>query len=110
MNSKPRFIFLLISLVAELASSLREYMRLVKRRLLASLVILCRLCLCFTSTSATLEDEKRLRNDLSLGYNRLVRPVEKNTDQLIVKFGIRLIQILDVVGVPASTRFRSAPF
>ena len=53
--------------------------------------------------SATLDDEKRLRNDLALGYNRLVRPVEKNTDQLIVKFGIRLIQILDVVSDRASS-------
>jgi hypothetical protein len=26
-----------------------------------------------------------------------VRPVEKNADQLIVRFGIRLIQVLDVV-------------
>lgn len=42
-------------------------------------------------------DEKRLQEDLISGYNRLVRPVKHNSDKLIVKFGIRLIQILDVV-------------
>lgn len=43
------------------------------------------------------ENEKRLQEDLVLGYNRLVRPVDKNTDQLELKLGIKLIQILDVV-------------
>ena len=42
--------------------------------------------------------EQRLQTDLMRGYNRLVRPVEKNHDQLVIQFGIKLIQILDVVG------------
>ena len=42
-------------------------------------------------------NEKRLYEDLMRGYNRLVRPVKQNSDKLIVKFGIRLTQILDVV-------------
>ena len=42
-------------------------------------------------------DEKRLRDDLKFGYNRLIRPIEKATDTVEVRFGIKLIQILDVV-------------
>ena len=43
-------------------------------------------------------DEMRLYNDLiNTGYNRLVRPVESNTDKLTVHFGLKLTQLLDVV-------------
>ena len=42
-------------------------------------------------------DEKQLQEDIIKGYNRLVRPVERNSDQLVVRFGIRLVSILDVV-------------
>jgi hypothetical protein len=42
-------------------------------------------------------NEKRLQEDLIRHYNVLVRPVEKNSDQLVVRFGIKLTQILDVV-------------
>ncbi len=42
-------------------------------------------------------DEKRLYDDLLTGYNRLVRPVAKNTDKLTVYIGLKLTQILDVV-------------
>jgi hypothetical protein len=41
--------------------------------------------------------EKRLQEDLIRNYNRLVRPVTKNSDILVVHLGIKLTQILDVV-------------
>ena len=44
-------------------------------------------------------DEKQLQEDIIKGYNRLVRPVEHNSDTLVVKFGIRLVSILDVVNI-----------
>jgi len=59
-------------------------------------------CVVFSSfllvlnTDANL-DEKQLQEDIIKGYNRLVRPVERNSDQLVVRFGIRLVSILDVV-------------
>ena len=45
-------------------------------------------------------DSKRLYDDLlkKSGYNRLIRPVENNSDTLVVKLGLRLTQIIDVVG------------
>lgn len=49
------------------------------------------------------EFEKRLQEDLINNYNRLVRPVEKNSDKLVVKLGIKLIQILDVVKISFKT-------
>ena len=41
--------------------------------------------------------EQRLQENLVIGYNTLVRPVEKNDDQLVVRLGLKLIQLLDVV-------------
>ena len=37
-----------------------------------------------------------MQENLIKEYNTLVRPVSKNSDQLVVKFGIKLTQILDV--------------
>ncbi len=45
-------------------------------------------------------DQQRLYDDLLTGYNRLIRPVAKNTDKLTVYFGLKLTQILDVVRKP----------
>ena len=44
-------------------------------------------------------DAKRLYDDLlrKSGYNKLIRPVVNNTDQLIVRLGLRLSQLIDVV-------------
>lgn len=52
---------------------------------------------CLSHVTCGVEFEKRLQEDLIKNYNRLVRPVEKNSDKLVVKLGIKLIQILDVV-------------
>ena len=42
-------------------------------------------------------DAKRLYDDLLSNYNRLIRPVSNNTDRLLVKLGLRLSKIIDVV-------------
>lgn len=41
--------------------------------------------------------EKELQEDIIRGYNRLVRPVQHNSDILVVRFGVRLVSLLDVV-------------
>lgn len=44
-------------------------------------------------------DAKMLYNDLLRrnGYNKLIRPVVNNTDVLIVKVGLKLSQLIDIV-------------
>ena len=51
-------------------------------------------------------DAKRLYDNLlrKSGYNKLIRPVINNTDKLIVKLGLRLSQLIDVVRIHYSTR------
>ena len=39
---------------------------------------------------------KRLYDDLLSNYNRLIRPVENNTEKLTVKLGLKLSQLIDV--------------
>jgi nicotinic acetylcholine receptor len=41
---------------------------------------------------------KRLYDDLLHDYNRLIRPVNNFTETLTVKLGLRLSQLIDVVG------------
>ena len=52
-------------------------------------------------------DAKRLYDDLlrKSGYNKLIRPVINNTDKLIVKLGLRLSQLIDVVRIKYSILF-----
>jgi len=42
-------------------------------------------------------DAKRLYDDLLSNYNRLIRPVSNNTDTILVKLGLRLSQLIDLV-------------
>lgn len=42
-------------------------------------------------------DAKRLYDDLLSNYNRLIRPVTNNTDTVVVKLGLRLSQLIDLV-------------
>lgn len=42
-------------------------------------------------------DAKRLYDDLLSNYNRLIRPVANNTDIVVVKLGLRLSQLIDLV-------------
>lgn len=42
-------------------------------------------------------DAKRLYDDLLSNYNRLIRPVSNNTQTVLVKLGLRLSQLIDLV-------------
>lgn len=42
-------------------------------------------------------DAKRLYDDLLSNYNRLIRPVSNNTDTILVKLGLRLSQLIELV-------------
>lgn len=45
-------------------------------------------------------DAKRLYDDLLSNYNRLIRPVSNNNDTVVVKLGLRLSQLIDLVRDP----------
>ena len=57
--------------------------------------------LALTSPCVANDNAKRLYDDLlaNSGYNKLIRPVGNATDTLIVKLGIRLSQLIDIVSV-----------
>ena len=60
----------------------------------------CMLCVwCCMATVRASPDAKRLYDDLlrQSGYNKLIRPVGNTSDTLIVRLGLRLTQIIDVV-------------
>ena len=44
-------------------------------------------------------DAKRLYDDLLSNYNRLVRPVSNHTEQITVKLGVRLSQLVELVSL-----------
>jgi len=45
----------------------------------------------------TNSDANRLYEDLMMSYNRFVRPVQNDSDTLVVKLGLKLSQLIDVV-------------
>ena len=52
----------------------------------------------FASQCGGNDDAKRLYHDLlRKSYNKLIRPVTRISDKLVVKMGIRLSQLIDVV-------------
>lgn len=51
----------------------------------------------FTFASAANSDANRLYEDLMMSYNRFVRPVQNDSDTLVVKLGLKLSQLIDVV-------------
>ena len=51
-----------------------------------------------TNTSAN-ADVKRLYDDLMSSYNSLIRPVGNISDRVIVKVGVKLSQLVDVVSI-----------
>lgn len=57
------------------------------------------LCSCVPPPAGCLAnpDAKRLYDDLLSNYNRLIRPVRNNSEKLIVKLGLKLSQLIDVV-------------
>lgn len=44
-------------------------------------------------------DANRLYEDLMMSYNRFVRPVQNDSDTLVVKLGLKLSQLIDVVSI-----------
>ena len=70
-------------------------------RILAPLLFCSLLVLLWRVTDASPE-AKRLYDDLlgdKGGYNKLIRPVGNSSDKLVVRIGLRLSQIIDVVSV-----------
>ena len=49
-------------------------------------------------------DAKRLYDDLLSNYNRLIRPVSSNNDTVVVKLGLRLSQLIDLVSTYSGRR------
>lgn len=79
-----------LSLFAKMAPSKGE-----SRVLLA---FLATLCTSFITVSCN-TDAKRLYDDLMSSYNSLIRPVGNVSDRLIVKMGVKLSQLVDVVSI-----------
>lgn len=63
-------------------------------RLLFEVYLLLFFCV---KKSCTNPDAKRLYDDLLSNYNRLIRPVSNNTDTVLVKLGLRLSQLIELV-------------
>lgn len=59
-------------------------------------LILLLVCQCFLVADCN-PDAKRLYDDLLSTYNRLIRPVSNNTETVLVKLGLRLSQLIDLV-------------
>ena len=59
----------------------------------------------FISVCISNPHAKQLYDDLLHDYNRLIRPVQNFTETLTVNLGLKLSQLIDVVGaVPTSHR------
>jgi len=50
-----------------------------------------------TNLTGNMSDEQHLFYKLMMGYEKSVRPVRKASDPVVVKLGITLTQILDIV-------------
>lgn len=61
------------------------------------IMVLLVLLSCIATPSKANPDAKRLYDDLLSHYNRLIRPVSNNTDTVLVKLGLRLSQLIDLV-------------
>lgn len=47
--------------------------------------------------ASTNPDAKRLYDDLLSNYNRLIRPVRNHSTNILVKLGLRLSQLIELV-------------
>ncbi|ESO00199.1 hypothetical protein HELRODRAFT_176035 [Helobdella robusta] len=62
-------------------------------------ILLCRICLgkiIYCTTGLGSQDEVRLVEHLLHGYNALIRPVKNLTETVTVKFGLAMIQLINV--------------
>lgn len=66
---------------------------------LSSVGVIKHFLIIFIAVCEANDNAKRLYDDLlrSSGYNKLIRPVGNNTDKLVVRLGIRLSQLIDIV-------------
>lgn len=62
-----------------------------------------------TTKAASNTDANRLYEDLMMSYNRFVRPVQNDSDTLVVKLGLKLSQLIDVVSRRLPTSRQSHP-
>lgn len=69
-----------------------------------NLLLLILILLCYVQTIFSNPDAKRLYDDLLSNYNRLIRPVSNNTDTVLVKLGLRLSQLIELVSPRHLTR------
>lgn len=53
--------------------------------------------ICLVGLGEANPDAKRLYDDLLSTYNRLIRPVSNNNDTVLVKLGLRLSQLIELV-------------
>jgi len=51
-----------------------------------------------TSRSLQNPDARRLYDDLMSSYNKLIRPVQNSNSTVTVRLGLKLTQIIDLVG------------
>lgn len=65
-------------------------------------VVVCTLLGCFVHLGTANPDAKRLYDDLLSTYNRLIRPVSNNNDTVLVKLGLRLSQLIELVSMTYS--------
>lgn len=61
--------------------------------------LICFQFLLFSPKTHANPDAKRLYDDLLSNYNRLIRPVKNNTETVLVKLGLKLSQLIDLVSV-----------
>jgi hypothetical protein len=54
--------------------------------------------------SADMPDEQRLFYTLMAGYEKAVRPMKKSSEAIVVKLGITLTQIMDIVSNKNKTK------
>jgi hypothetical protein len=55
--------------------------------------------------TANMSDEQRLFYTLMTGYEKAVRPTKKASDAVVVKLGITLTQIMDIVNSKIKIRY-----
>lgn len=76
--------------------------------LMGFLVILSGTCVEKASANP---DAKRLYDDLLSNYNRLIRPVRNHSTNILVKLGLRLSQLIELVSPrQKKTRFKNNNF
>ncbi|CAK5091059.1 unnamed protein product [Meloidogyne enterolobii] len=64
--------------------------------LVACLILMCFLATTVIRPCSATKEENRLFEDILADYNKLVRPVDENNATLVVRFKLKLSQLLDV--------------